>query len=511
VVITHLAFLILAAMLLINLVMIKFNERDLVRAKLDSGRLLLQTLEQRVVHALEREQMAWMELEKDGSFQNDVNELLRTGEFTQALLVDERGIKVFATHSSRDLEKESLLLSRVALGERKSTIEFYGRTWGVIWLAPERVQLSSPVLSKGSLRGAVTVGADLRPLYQTIRTSEKVILIYVLLNTLVLVIFGLYLLSRTVLKPIRRLLRATEEFKEGEPLPALADPSPNEIGQLSRSLNMMLKRLEENKQDLQEHIVSLQKANEELKRAQAEIVKSEKLASIGRLAAGVAHEIGNPIGVVLGYLDILKGDDLTPAEMEDSLSRIESEINRINEIIRQLLDFSRPASGEPRSTSLHELVQQTLEMLRPHAMMTDIQVVQALEAPRDLIWADPNQIKQVLLNIIMNAADAMGEARNSQRHGKSNTLTVATANNNGFIEVSFADTGPGISPEKIDQIFDPFYTTKEPGRGTGLGLSVSYKIIEEAGGTIGVESTVGKGTTFFVRIPLQSPGEPGQH
>lgn len=370
--------------------------------------------------------------------------------------------------------------------------------------------MSSPVLSRGTLRGAVTVGTDLKPLYQTIRASEKVILIYVLLNTLILVVFGLYLLSRTVVKPIHRLLRTTEEFKEGEPLPALADSSPNEIGQLSRSLNMMLNRLEENKRDLQDHITSLEQANKELKKAQPEILKSEKLASIGRLAAGVAHEIGNPIGVILGYLDLLKGDDLTEVEIEDSLKRIESEIMRINEIIRQLLDFSRPASGEPRATSVHELLTETIEMLKPHAMMTHIQVVQALEAPVDLIWADPNQMKQVFLNILMNAADAMADTQESHSHENPNTLTVASANKDGFIELSFADTGPGIPPEEIDRVFDPFYTTKEPGRGTGLGLSVTYKIIEETGGTIHVESTVGKGTTFTVRIPLHGSEKENQ-
>lgn len=128
VVVTHLAFLILAAMLLINLVMIKFSERDLVHTKLESGRLLLRSLEQRVVYAVEREQRSWMELEGDRDFRNDVDELLSAGGFSQALLVDERGIKVFANHASPEEERDSFLLSRVALGERKAAIEFYGRT-----------------------------------------------------------------------------------------------------------------------------------------------------------------------------------------------------------------------------------------------------------------------------------------------------------------------------------------------------------------------------------------------
>jgi signal transduction histidine kinase len=225
----------------------------------------------------------------------------------------------------------------------------------------------------------------------------------------------------------------------------------------------------------------------------------------------VAHEIGNPIGVVLGYLDLLKSNDLTESEMGDSLSRIESEITRINEIIRRLLDFSRPASGEPRSTSVHELLRETLQMVKPHAMMAHVEVVEAFDAPMDLIWADPNQIKQVFLNVIMNAADAMSETHGSESHEVRNTLTVSTSNPNGFIELRFADTGPGIPPEELDRVFDPFYTTKDPGRGTGLGLSVSYKIIDEAGGTILVESEIGKGTNFFVRIPLLNSEDQDPH
>jgi signal transduction histidine kinase len=297
-------------------------------------------------------------------------------------------------------------------------------------------------------------------------------------------------------------LGITEEFEDGEPFPQLPDPSRNEIGQLFRSLNKMLKRLGENKQELQSHIASLEEANEELKKAQKEIIRSEKLASMGRLATGVAHEIGNPIGIVLGYLELLDKGGLDKEEKKDFLNRIESEIRRISGIIRQLLNFSGTSSGERMQTSLHSLINETISILKPQPMMASINLDIDLKAERDEVLADSDQLKQVFLNIIMNAADAMGDDVASDEESRPKTLTVRTSNKNGTIEIIFADEGPGIPEQELAHIFDPFFTTKEPGKGTGLGLSVCYRIIEGLGGSIRAESEIGKGTTIILDIPL---------
>jgi signal transduction histidine kinase len=266
----------------------------------------------------------------------------------------------------------------------------------------------------------------------------------------------------------------------------------------------MLNRLEENKKELRAHILSLEAANREIKKAQDETIKSEKLVSVGRLATGVAHEIGNPIGIILGYLELIKRQDLSPEEEQDFLGRIESEITRINHIIRQLLDFSRPAKDRKKETHTHEIIRGTVSMMEPQPMMAEIQVNLSLDAPRDVVFADPNQLQQVFLNIILNAADAMGEQRLSGMNTSAGVLRIETQNEDDSIAVHFTDSGPGIAEKALAHIFDPFYTTKDPGKGTGLGLSVSYRIIEDLGGTIRAMSEPEKGATFVIRIPLHA-------
>lgn len=500
-VMAHLAFLVVSAMLLMNVFMVKFAEKHLIQTKLQTGRLLLTTMKQLVNYEIAGRDRPLVELGSDPGFETEIAQLIGSGDFSGALLINGLGVKVFSTGAWGDVEKNAVSLSRECLSTRNPAVDFLGTAWGVFWLAHERINVSAPIFIEGRLVGAATMGADLRPLYRGLRESQKLVLLYIFVSTIILVLFGAYLLSRTVVKPIHELLNITEEYKGVESVPPFKDSSPNEIGQLFRSLNQMLKRLEQNKKELKEYILSLEKANQEIKRAQDEIIKAEKLASVGRLATGLAHEIGNPIGIVLGYLDLLKKGDLTNGERQDFVERMESEITRINQIIRDLLDFSRLSSGAVTQVSVHDLIYETLEMLEPQPMMAHMQMKPILEAPRDRVWADPNRLKQVLINIVMNAADAMGGDDRADDMS-TNILTIITHNRDDSLELRFMDTGPGIKPEDLARIFDPFYTTKEPGKGTGLGLSVCYSIIEGLGGEIHAESTPGKGTTIIVTIPL---------
>jgi signal transduction histidine kinase len=269
---------------------------------------------------------------------------------------------------------------------------------------------------------------------------------------------------------------------------------------------MMLKRLETNKRELKANISSLEEANLEIKKAQDEIIKSEKMASAGRLATGVAHEIGNPLSIILGYLELLKKGNFENEEGRDFVERIESEVTRINQIIRELLDFSRPASAEHEETGIHQLIMETVNMLELQPVMDRIEIRQELRAEKDVVWAGMAQLKQVFLNIIINAADAMIDTHSSDGLSPK-VLNIETGNEDDSIVISFTDTGIGISSEKLGRIFDPFYTTKEPGKGTGLGLSVCYTIIEGLGGTIRAESILGKGTEVIVAIPLNQANQ----
>ncbi len=501
-VMAHLAFLILSAMLLMNGVMIKVAENHLIQSKMQAGRLLLEALTGMVRYEIARRNKPLNDLGTDARLKTEMTRLLESGNYSGAMILNGLGVKIFATDAWQNAEKASLSIGRETLSTRQLSFAFSGTAWGVIWLVHEQIHMAAPIFIDGRLVGAATVGASLRPLYQNLRETEGFSLIYIFLNTVVLGLFGAYLLSRVVVKPIQKLVHITEDYKDVDSIPVLGDGSSNEIGQLSRSLNNMIMRLDQNEKELKQNISYLETANNEIKKAQNEIINSEKLASVGRLATGVAHEIGNPIGIVLGYLELLKEVHLTQTEREDFLDRMESEITRINQIIRDLLDFSRTPSGRAEAVSVHGLITETLDMLKPQPMMTQIQMNPLLQASRDVVRADPNQLKQVFLNLIMNAADAMGEKGPDHNKSDNHMLTIQTENSDHGITLRFMDRGPGIEPEALVRIFDPFYTTKAPGKGTGLGLSVCYNIISRLGGDIRAESTPGKGTTVVIRIPL---------
>ncbi len=496
-ILAHLTLLIVAAMLLISIVMLKFEERDLIQGKLQMGDLLSRSLRQTVEDTLMRPGGKAYGFPSLTSRKREILTLIQRAGFEGAALVNQQGIALFTSRSDGEERKMGLAQARHSLITRQTAVRFSGQVWGVLWPAHDKVMITTPVVEKKRLLGSIAVWSDLRPIYRKIRRSEKLVLIYILLNTLVLISVGLYLLSRTVVNPVNRLLRLTETFEEGESLPLFPDAGKNVIGQLNRSLNLMLARLDENKKELQAHITSLEQANAEIRRTQEELIMSEKLASVGRLATGVAHEIGNPMGIILGYLDLLKGGDLSPDERADFLERAESEVTRINDIIRQLLDFSRPAGGEPVRVGLHELLGATVRILTPQPLMSDVQVDMAFDASQDTIWADPNQVQQVLLNIMMNAVDAMSQEKR---------LTIETSNTSDRVQIRFKDTGSGIPEEDLGRIFDPFYTTKPPGKGTGLGLSVSHTIIRNLGGTIRVENNRGAGTIMTIEMPLYVEG-----
>ena len=498
-ILAQLTFLIIAAMLLINVVMVKFAERDLTQERLHTGRLLIRAVEQTLGPLAAGKTRKLTEADLDVGFRKGVSRMLADSSFSDLLIINPEGKKIFTTDYTSEPEDQGLVSAREALSTGIWSHHFSGTAWSVIWLSKSDVRISAPLSLDGRPLGAITISGSLLPLYETLRSSQMVILFYILMDTVVLVLVGYVLLSRIVVKPIDKLLGMTGTYKDGFRVPSMPESSRNEIGDLTRSLSHMLKRLDENKRELQSHISSLEKANRDLRQAQDEIIRSEKLASVGRLAAGIAHEIGNPIGIILGYLDLLNSADIAEADKKDFLSRIESEIVRVNRIIRQLLDFSRPSSGEPQKTRVHDLVKMTLAMLEPQPMMEGIRTTLDLKAQKDMVLADPNHLQQVFLNIIMNAADALAEG---MEEGRIRQLTIQSERTANSIELRFRDNGPGIPEEGLLRIFDPFYTTKEPGKGTGLGLSVCYRIVEGLGGTIRAESKAGEGATIVVSLPL---------
>jgi signal transduction histidine kinase len=319
----------------------------------------------------------------------------------------------------------------------------------------------------------------------------------------------LYRISKAYLKPVTRLVKRAEQYTEKEDKPFLVRKEDNELTQLSQALNNMLLRISKDRKQLQSHIESLKQVNAELRQAQNDIVRAEKYATVGRLASGVAHEIGNPIGIVKGYIELLEQGGADDNEKKDYLIRAKDEINRISSIIRQLLDFSRSSKASLAAVDLHKIITDVADLVQHQPMMLHIHMTLSLSAPVDRVYADPDQLCQVFLNLIINASDAI-LSLNTDIEGeiyiKSENLSFGKNHQNNsdpyWIKILIIDNGPGIDKKHIEHIFDPFFTTKEPGKGTGLGLWVCYMIVNDAGGKIRAISQPGNKTALEVSLPI---------
>jgi signal transduction histidine kinase len=506
-ILSYLTFLIASAMLLINVVMVEFARRDLVQAKVHSAKLLIRAIEQNLSMLSRFAERDLTDNISNIQYEKSLKRLLDEGDFSGAVIVAPRGKTLVTVGSTREANTLDISMARRAMETKMGSVNYSGSTWGVIWLSNKEFRISEPVLFEGRSLGGITVAGSLIPIYQALRNSEKFILFYIILDTVFIVLVGIYLLSRIVVKPIHNLLHMTDAYQGGEIALLFDETSRNEIARLSRSLGHMLKRLDENKRDMKTHISSLEKANKELQRTQNELLRSEKLASVGRLAAGVAHEIGNPIGIIFGYLELIKRRDISEEEKEDFLDRIQSQISRIDRIINELLGFSHPSSVEAQDTHIHDVIRDTTNMLKPQPIFDGIQIDLDLNAPNDTVHANPGQLQQVLVNIMINAADALSEKDTADEETPEKRLIIETKNTDHSISIKLIDNGPGMPKEELSRIMDPFYTTKDPGEGTGLGLSVSYRIVEGMDGTIRIESVLGEGTTIRIDLPLCSDSE----
>lgn len=435
--------------------------------------------------------------------------ILALSDFPALQIVDPEGTSLYRQTSDR--YPSELLEPQIHTARQNGqvAIQEQNYVWSAFWWHPQIVSIAIPILKQNRIQGVIGAILPLDALRQRISRLHKPIYLYILINTVVLTIVGLYRIFRLYLRPIDRIVRQADDFHEDiDPFFSFRQED-NELQRLSSALNRMLNRISHDKKKLRDTVMSLERANAELQNAQKEILKAEKMASVGRLAAGIAHEIGNPLGIVLGYLEMLKQNDIDENDKVDFLERTEDEIQRINTIIRQLLDLARPKTSEVQSLSVHFIIQEVIDIMRMQPIMKDIHIDLALRAGDDCIWGNEDQLRQVFLNLLLNAADAI----HSVKDGKDGRIMVSTEiaslsvdGRKKCLRTVFRDNGAGIDSQQLQNIFDPFYTTKEPGKGTGLGLSVSYMIIEMLGGTITATSETGEGAAFTIDLPLTGQG-----
>jgi signal transduction histidine kinase len=498
----NIAILFFVAMLLINIITVMTAQRDIIRKELSKGQFILSTVEADLLNSLKLGTVS-----SATSSRAQVFRLLTEAGVSNALVLGKNNERIFFGNTSAPLQDELMTHSRNVMRSKMHAVNFFGTTWGIFWKQRRDLILSTPLLQNDQALAGASIVLPLEGIYQSLRRSQKMLFIYLFINTVILTFIGIYRLSKVYFQPLARLARRAQDYREDDEMLFSVRKEDNELHNLSGSLNSMLRRISADKEKLRSTVNSLEKANLELKRAQEEIIRAEKLASVGRLSAGIAHEIGNPIGIVMGYLELIKQKDIPDAERNEYIHRTEAEIERINTIIRQLLEISRPSNAGLKVVSVHELIDDIAEVLDVQPLMSGIALECRLEAQNDRVLADSNQLRQVFLNLMINAADAIS-SEGKTVNGKlliQSSLAGETSEQpqdlKTHLKIMFIDNGPGIPKENIANIFDPFYTTKEPGKGTGLGLSVSFMIVEGFGGKMTVSSAIGEGTTMTLLLP----------
>jgi two-component system, NtrC family, sensor kinase len=302
---------------------------------------------------------------------------------------------------------------------------------------------------------------------------------------LLIATFIAWKLADSISRPVRSLDFASSAIAQGDFSHALTVQSKDEIGSLTQSFNIMARSLHERDERLKE-LTHLQ------------LTRSEHLASIGRLAAGVAHEINNPLTGVLTFAYMLLKNAPEKSQEKKDIETIIAATTRCKEIIQGLLNFSRQNEPEKKLSDLNQVLGKALDLIRNQAHLNRIHIIEEMDSDLPLVFLDPNQIQEVAVNLMVNAMDAMPEG------GKLYVCSRAyDEEGTPWAELKISDTGCGISDENLERIFDPFFTTKQAGTGTGLGLAVSYGIIAKHSGQINVSSEASQGAAVTVRLPIR--------
>jgi signal transduction histidine kinase len=328
------------------------------------------------------------------------------------------------------------------------------------------------------------------PLARVERPAWLVVAGHALFSSTVIGLFGWFLFRRNLVEPVQRISEATGRIAGGEfgaPVPADA---PRELAELARALAGMGAALATYQSRTAEQLRSLERANHELQQAQDALVRTEKLAGLGRLAAGLAHELGNPLAAVRGYLELLGGDP-DAAENVEILRRARVDVERMHRLLRNLLDYARGEDDVLGDVSLGELIDEAARTVRHQVIFRGV-TVRVVPPPEPVtVRGEPAKLHQVLVNLLLNAAEA----------GAREVTLGAGRNASGLPFFAVRDDGEGIPAEHRPRLFEPFFTTRAPGRGTGLGLATAFRVVEQHGGQIGVESEPGKGSCFTCTFP----------
>jgi two-component system NtrC family sensor kinase len=397
-------------------------------------------------------------------------------------MVDKRAEACYGCHTADQP------LERLSISERTRIFQLEDevRSLGIInpiYNEPTCWQADCHVHSQDQkVLGVLDVSMSLAEVDRLTRENGTKVILLTLGAMIIISIFLWYFFHRLITRPVQRIVAATNAVSAGNLSFKLEIKRNDELGHLGNSFNEMTRNLAE---------------------AQTQLYHSDKLASIGRLAAGVAHEINNPLTGVLTYSSFLLKRVKDSPEMKSDLEIIVRETKRCREIVKDLLDFARPVPPNKKSVNINDVIERGLSIVANQLNFNYIIVEKELSGSLPGVSVDEGQLQQVFINLLVNAADAIGE------EGGTISLITGAVQSDGkeYAQIEVKDTGCGIADENLSKLFEPFYSTKDQ-KGTGLGLSVVWGIIDKHQGTITVDSELGKGSTFTIRLPVSQRGGP---
>ena len=360
--------------------------------------------------------------------------------------------------------------------------------------------------------GVVDIAYSLEEMDRTL--DHHALYIFLLSAGIVLIVAagGGVLLQRMIYVPLKDLNAGARRIAEGDLEHRIPVRTSDEFGQVAETFNQMGSALKGSLHELKDLVQTLEQKVEqrtkELRVAEAEVAQGEKLASIGLLASGIAHELNNPLTGVLTFTSLLRQKMPDGSADAEDLDLVIRETRRCASIIRRLLDFAREKVPTEGHVDLNGVIEDVLRFVFNPATLQRIELKRELATDLPKVWGDADMIKQVVLNIVVNATQAIADKGRVVVESRLIDPRDARDTRGPMVEFSISDTGCGIPETNLKRIFEPFFTSKEVGQGTGLGLSVSYGIVKAHGGSIKVESVVGEGSTFRVRLPTTAPAAP---
>jgi len=366
--------------------------------------------------------------------------------------------------------------------------------------------------------GVLDIVYSLEEIDRTVRRNTITMAGFALGFVIVAALCASFFVHRMVYRPLRDLEHGAKRISSGDLEHTIPMRGTDEFGQLAASFNAMTAALRDSQQELRDWAHVLEKKVEERSQklliAELGAARREKLASVGLLAAGIAHELNNPLTGILTFSSLLRKKLPEGSRDAEDLDLVIQETKRCSVIIRRLLDFAREKTPEKKYADLNRVIEDAVRLVERPAHLHDIEIVLDLMAGLPPVWIDEDLIKQVIVNMVVNAQHAIedkGSITLRSRLCPGPRSPEPGAQAVPMVEVSIADTGCGIPAQNLQRIFDPFFTTKGVGQGTGLGLSVSHGIVKAHGGAIEVESAVNEGSTFRIFLPMEAPaGEFGE-